>query len=208
MQEIELKYRLSPSDYTTLLNFLENPQKEMTLLNIYLDTACETLRTLGLSIRQRIEKTQNNLHYKLSSKSSLKRHKSLFICDEHEISLSREEFSSAIDNKTDILKKLGHTHVHINKPLSPIYFCTTDRKDYTFNQIPLTLDQTYYPDGFTDHELECEFSDFTRSRLIINNLFSTLSITSESQPHTKRSRAMLHKTSSPVLPVIKEFLNE
>jgi uncharacterized protein YjbK len=201
--ETEVKLRIDGrEDFERLLGALPRPRRWGLQLNLYLDTDTGTFRGARMTLRVRITPD----HARLTWKHGRGVDGCTFRSTEIETVLNRAEAVrwvrtgafdgldlGALEGFEEASVRLGGAALRItNWSLTRRAVCDTPRG------ITVEADETVFPDGFRDFEVEAEDDDPALALEVIEEAAQAAGVTLRPQPRTKHARADLHRGSLPI----------
>jgi uncharacterized protein YjbK len=198
--ECEVKLEVaSKSDLLGYLAVLPRPRRWGMQLNCYLDTPGAELRSAGISLRVRITPD----HARLTLKQKRGRQGATFRTEETEVQVPRPSaIAWVVDGKAFDLAKMpgfegvagrvaGMTLGVVNWSLTRRAICDTEEG------VTIEVDETVFPDGHRDFEIEAEDLDPDKAMRVMTAFAVMANITLKPQTRTKHARADAHKGETP-----------
>jgi|MTBAKSStandDraft_2_1061841.scaffolds.fasta_scaffold01272_9 uncharacterized protein YjbK len=216
MIEKELKYLLTPSEFSVLKGELRNRGLALTsssLINYYFDTPAFHLLLSGVALRLRNQNGAWEATYKCRIKGKLfaQRRPGVLISEELNTPLPPETALKAVRGETGLfslnipfLDRLRN-ELEGDEGWWEKVFCrgamevTRDKTILTPYRIPLELDKIRYEDGSTEYELESETDQLEMAESVLGALFRRLNIRPVPSPYPKIIRFFLQKEEGWVL---------
>lgn len=201
--ECEVKMVLrSREDLQRMLAVLPRPRRWGMQLNCYLDTADGDLAAGGGSLRVRITPDHARLTFKLRRGVE----GAAFLADETEIAVDRAQAVAWVraEAPLDLSARRGFGAAALlvaGRALSVSNWSLTRRAICdTPEGVTVEVDETVFPDGFRDFEVEAEHEDPDLALGVIAHYAGRAGITLGTQSMTKHARADAHRGNRP-LPV-------
>ena len=216
MIEKELKYLLSPSDFSVLKEELRKRGRPLTsasLTNYYFDTPAFNLLLSGVALRLRNQNGVWEATYKCRIKGKLfaQRRPGVLISEELNMPLDEETalrvirgeeglFSLDIPFLERLKTELEGEHGWWERVLCRGAMEVTREKTFLDPyRIPLELDEIRYEDGFTEYELESETDQLEMAESVMGALFRRLNMRPVPSPYPKIIRFFLRQDEGSVL---------
>jgi len=181
-------------DLMRLLEVLPPPRRWGMQLNCYLDTADGALAARGSSLRVRVTPD----HARLTLKVRRHQSRGTFRAEETEIAVPRDRAVRWVrcEEPLDLQGLAGFETVlawAAGRPLRVTLWSLTRRAicDTPF-QVTIEVDETVFPDGFRDFEVEAEHDDPVRARQVILHYAGLAGVRLRPQRQTKHARAARH----------------
>lgn len=178
-----------------LLAVLPSPRRWGMQLNCYMDTPDGALAARGASLRVRVTPD----HARLTLKCRREQHRGTFRSEEVEIPVPREQAvrwircQEALD--LGAFPAFGAALALTGGgPLQVTLWSLTRRAicDTPF-QVTIEVDETVFPDGFRDYEVEAEHDDPALARRAIAHYAALAEVRLRPQHWTKHARAARHR---------------
>ncbi len=194
--ECEVKLEVaSRRDLLAFLAVLPAPRRWGMQLNCYLDTPGSLLRVQGISLRVRVTPD----HARLTLKSRRGREGATFRTEETEVEVERDAaiawichgqaFDLArIDGFEEVARLVRGQVLAVNNwSLTRRAICDTD------DGITVEVDETVFPDGHRDFEIEAEDPDPDKALRVIQAFAALAGVALCPQSMTKHARADRHR---------------
>jgi len=200
--EREIKLRLSgPADYIAIAGVLPVPRRWGMQLNVYLDTADGRLKAAHVSLRVRVTPDHARLTMKTPSRmrDSADDETGAFVHDETEVPLDRAVAVTWISAPGAARPRdvpgfgLIGTLAGGQPLIVPTWSITRRAVCDTAWGVTLELDETVFPDGFRDFEIEAENLDSRYALHVIEIHAAAAGIRLWRQDSSKQARARAHR---------------
>lgn len=204
--EREVKLSLSgPDEYRRLASVLPAPRRWGMQLNVYLDSADGRLRAERLSLRIRITPDHARLTMKKPAdvRESRDELAGAFVNLETEVEIDRTLALAWITDPASAMPwaMAGFSVIpgHLGGEGLRIATWSITRRAIcdTAWGITLELDETVFPDGFRDFEIEAEHVDARLARRVIDLHAGRAGLTLAVQGMSKHARARVHRGDGP-----------
>ncbi len=210
--EIEVKYSVpGEAEFRRLLAAAGTPASVRTLLNCYLDGPRGELDSLGWMARIRLTEGEAALTLKAAVAKATDTPDGLFRAVEIERRISpravRAWIEGAGEARADLLDPGPQAPdavrgVLVSGQAQVTTWAMTTRWTFREKGRPdLLADETWFPDGFRDFELEVECDDVTVARTRAESLARVASVSLTPQTATKHVRALQHARIGVPVPV-------
>jgi len=201
--DIECEVKLEVASKTDLLRFLAElprPRRWGMQLNCYLDTRERTLGKKGVSLRVRVTPD----HARLTLKQKRGRQGATFRTEETEIEVPRTAAIAWIrdgvafdlarmDGFQEVAARVaGRVLVVSNWSLTRRAICDTSEG------VTVEVDETVFPDGYRDFEIEAEHLDPDKAMAVIASFAERARVPLKPQVRTKHARADAHRGDRPI----------
>jgi hypothetical protein len=194
--ETEVKMALrGREDLLRLLAVLPPPRRWGMQLNCYLDTPEGDLAARGASLRVRVTPD----HARLTLKARRDQCRGTFRSEETEIPVARDLAVRWVRCEEDLdlgaFPEFGAAlELTRGRPLRVSLWSLTRRAicDTPF-RVTIEVDETVFPDGFRDYEVEAEHDDPALARRAIEHYAGIAGIRLRPQHRTKHARAFRHQ---------------
>jgi uncharacterized protein YjbK len=199
--ECEVKLEVaSKDDLLRFLGVLPKPRRWGMQLNCYLDTPLADLRAMKVSLRVRITPD----HARLTLKQKRGRQGATFRTEETEVEVGRAAaIAWVMDGKAfDLSRMPGFQDVArrlAGKPLGVVNWSLTRRAICdTDDGVTIEVDETVFPDGHRDFEIEAEDLDPEKALRVIDAFAARAHVALRPQSKTKHARADAHRGDRPL----------
>jgi uncharacterized protein YjbK len=187
-REDEVKLALEPGEFTRLLAHLGPADRELHQVNHYFDSPDGFLGRNGVVLRAR-EDVQRVLTVKIGRNEG----EGLFCSREHERPLGEEELAALVEGRSSPLELFPELSALLPSPRPAIRYLGAVENHRRLYHRPggweITLDETRFPVGPLDHELEVELQGTTGDPVgEIREIFARLGLVWRPQSRTKYER--------------------
>lgn len=196
--ECEVKLRIgSRSDLYRLLRHLPKPRRWGLQLNVYLDTEDRVLEAARASLRLRVTPD----HARLTAKWGRGVAGCTFRCVEVETPVYRDAAVAFIDGRGPLPMGDGFedvTDITAGRPLVVVNWSLTHRTICDVDGFVVEADETIFPDGSRDFEVEVETLDPDAALALLQRVAAIAGIGLAPQTRTKQARAQACVPSIPL----------
>jgi len=202
--ETEVKFTIHDRHaFARLLAAVGEVERLTHQLNVYLDTPDHRIASAGFSLRLRIA---NQGAATWTTKRRRGRSDGTFVSEETEASADHAQAVSwvragrgfvvpRVPEMSEVLRAVG------NEPLIVMTWSLTHRYTARANGFEFELDETIYPDGAVDYELEAEHPDAVAAAKALESLCAAAGVRFEPAEHSKRARARKHASPDAPIPI-------
>jgi uncharacterized protein YjbK len=190
----------SKDDLRRFLAVLPKPRRWGMQLNCYLDTPGHDLLAEGISLRVRVTPD----HARLTLKAKRGREGATFRTEETEVAVDRAAAIAWIcDGRAfDLARMPGFEGVAervVGQPLAVVNWSLTRRAICdTPQDVTIEVDETVFPDGHRDFEIEAEDLDPEKALRVIDAFAVQAGVVLVPQEWTKHARADAHRGDRPI----------